>query len=372
MGNKTKMKVCVVGAIPLYSYMFCEAVFNEGVDVVYLLEKNPLYKLHRYNPAFGIFPIFKLEEGYLKKIYKLYSFVKNYKPDVLHFQWTFSPRMDWIFSYLFPYLKFDVVYTVHNIIPHEPAIGEKFALKKIYQKVGKLHVHSQQNKKELVERFKIRPEKIWVIPHGNFNLHRDYFGAVSRTEARKRMGLKAEEKAILFFGAIRKYKGLEYLLRAFQIVQSKLPQSRLIIGGSSEGVNIAEYYSLMEVLKIKEKTILYPYYVPDEMVSTYFMASDLVVLPYLNVTYSGMSHLAFTFGRPVVSTNVGGLPDLVEEGKNGLLVPSKDAVSLAEAIIDLLTDEKRLEEMGRYAQYVSENKYNWKNIAQELIKLYKS
>ncbi len=363
------MKVCVVGGPMIHAYLFCEALFKEGMEVIYLHDQG--YKFPEYHPSYKVFGIFDENAGYFARLAQLSNYLKEYKPEVLHFMWTFNPRKDWLSSYLLTYLKPEVVYTVNNIIPHEPAFGERQAMKKIYQKVDKLHVFNQWSKNELVENFKIKPEKIRVIPLGNYSYYRR-FCQVTKEEARKVLNLKLEEKVILFFGAIRDYKGVEYLLKSYPIVLKKIPNSKLVVAGSLKRQDIAKYCDLIKQLGIEENTMFTPLFIPEEICMVYFLAADLVVLPYLECTCSAIIQIAFAFGRPVISTNVGGLPELVEEGKNGLLIPPKDEANLAEAIIDLLTDEKRLEEMGRYAQYVSEQKYNWKNIAQEMIKFYSS
>ena len=364
----------MVGGPPIYSFSLCEELSRANVEVVLLTEAyEELRKFCQDCYFFKIPQVFEIDDFYFTKIRKLYEYVKFYKPDVIHFQWTFNPRIDWVFSYFLRLQeKIKIVYTVHNILPHEQAIGEKLSLQIIYRNMRRLWVHANENKNRLINEFGIRGDKIYVIPHGNFSFYKKHFPETSPKRAREMLGISEKEKIILFFGNIRKYKGLEYLIKAFPMVVSSIKDCRLIIAGKIMYGEAPMYQGLVDKLGIKEKVILRFEFIPMEKISLFFNASDAVVLPYIECTQSGLVQLALTFGKPVVATRVGGLPEVVEEGENGYLVPPRDEYELAKAIIKLLSNDEALKEMSSYALHLSEIKYSWAKIAEKAIKLYES
>lgn len=118
------------------------------------------------------------------------------------------------------------------------------------------------------------------------------------------------------------------------------------------------------------KVIFHDEFIPINEVAKYFIASDIVVLPYRRVTHSGIPHLAFSFGRPIIASNVGDFQEIIEEGKNGFVLSSNTHENLSEKIIQAFSDKPRLEEMGKYARDFCATKYTWKNSAESLIPVY--
>jgi glycosyltransferase involved in cell wall biosynthesis len=150
-----------------------------------------------------------------------------------------------------------------------------------------------------------------------------------KAEARARLGIKGE-RVLLFFGFIREYKGLEYLLRSIPLILREFP-IHLVIAGEVWG-DSTPYTELIRGLEIGRHVTLINRYIPNEEVSVFFDAADLVVIPYVSATQSGVVQLSFAFGKPVVIGNVGGLPEAVEDGKTGYLVPPRSPEAIAQAI----------------------------------------
>ena len=190
--------------------------------------------------------------------------------------------------------------------------------------------------------------------------------------ARKKLGIAADRKLLLFFGSLKPSKGLEYLIRAFARVQAADPSAHLLIAGEPRGVDPSVYPSQIAALGLAEAVSFRPGYVPTEEVPHYFAAADLVVLPYLRIYQSAVLQLAYSFGRPVVATRVGGLAEDVVEGKSGLLVPPADEQALAAAILELIASPRRLEAMGDYGRKLSQTAYSWDEIARQTLRFYES
>ena len=156
------------------------------------------------------------------------------------------------------------------------------------------------------------------------------------------MKLDTEQKVLLFFGFVREYKGLKHLLKAMPDIISKESDVILLIAGDF-GDQKEEYTHLIDNLEIGSFVRIEDGYIPDQDVELYFAACDLVVLPYESATQSGIAQIAFGFERPVVVTNTGGLPDVVEHDKTGYVVEPCNPKALAAAVKDFY-DRGRREE----------------------------
>jgi glycosyltransferase involved in cell wall biosynthesis len=193
--------------------------------------------------------------------------------------------------------------------------------------------------------------------------------------ARHELKFNNDHKIILFFGGIRRSKGLEYLIDAFQGVQAEIDNAILLITGKLGGKNEEEhkyFSSLSEKIHNRSGVMLVNQYIPVDRVGYYFAAADLVALPYIHVYQSGVLLLAYASGKPVVVTDTGGLNEVVEDGKSGFVVPSGDSKALAHAMIRILQDSARKETMGKYAKHLAETAYSWENIALKTNDLYRS
>ena len=206
------------GGIAHYSYNLLQAL-SKFKDFEIILLTGREYELDSFSKDFKIVKKPLQNQAYFKVIFTILVYLFRIKPSIIHIQSLFSPRKDWIFFLLARLLGIPIVYTVHNIFPHEEkessAFGLKQSLQIIYKSSRRLIVHSQSNMHELANLFKIKPQKMRVIPHGNY-----FFvvpkNMISKENARKQLGITISVKLILFFGAIRKYKGINYLIKAFK------------------------------------------------------------------------------------------------------------------------------------------------------------
>lgn len=188
--------------------------------------------------------------------------------------------------------------------------------------------HAGEEAKELE---KIKPDPDYVVtPHPTYNAFR--FEGMSKGQARKRLQIASDEKILLFFGYVREYKGLKYLLRAMPVICKADDKVRLWVVGEF-GADREEYRALIEELGIAAYVSVVDTYTPDREVEKYFAAADLVVLPYVSATQSGIVQIAYGFSKPVIVTEVGGLPDVVEDGRTGYVVKPESPEDIAEAAI---------------------------------------
>ena len=188
--------------------------------------------------------------------------------------------------------------------------------------------HSEADKKLLVELYRIPEGRIVIVPHGPY----DHYQKIDKREARERLELREEEYVILYFGLIRKYKGVEYLLEGFdKIPEEGIRNFRLLVVGE-----VWEDFGLDEKVAsspYKERIALRTEYVPDDDVALYFSAADVVVLPYLRSSQSGVAHIAITYRLPIIVTNVGGLVESLSEYEGTIFIPPADSEAITKAIL---------------------------------------
>ncbi|MCX8080982.1 MAG: glycosyltransferase [Bacteroidia bacterium] len=200
-----------------------------------------------------------------------------------------------------------------NIIPHEKRWGDKILTRYF---IGSLHgVICMSGKVE--HDLKINfPEKPHIKVY--HPLYETYPRPVSMEEARKRLGIPPDKKVILFFGLIRKYKGLHLLLDAARELIHSFPEVLILVAGDFYD-DRQNYEPALSMLEKEGHLVLYGRFVPDDEIHYYFCSANVCVQPYLNATNSGVSMVSYFYGLPVIATNVGGLPEIIPHGECGLL-----------------------------------------------------
>jgi glycosyltransferase involved in cell wall biosynthesis len=217
--------------------------------------------------------------------------------------------------------------------------------------------HAEALKEIILQRFKIPEDQIAVIPHGEFSIYRHW----------KRETWPEQDGNILFFGRIWPYKGLDYLISAGPAIRKVCSHAWITIAG--QGESLERYIAMM--IHPEQFEIL-NHYISHADVVRLFEQASVVVLPYVEASQSGVIPLAYAFGKPVVATAVGGIPEVVSHGEDGLLVPPRDSDALADALIMLLKDRKTRLDMGQNALKKSKNLLSWDNIAQKTEQVYRS
>ena len=220
-----------------------------------------------------------------------------------------------------------IICIADNVIPHEKRFGDKPFTKYFLKSCDAFITMSEKVMNDLRIFEMTKPAQL--VSHPLY----DNFGAIiSKADARKQLHLPDNEKIILFFGFIRKYKGLDLLFEAMANVRIKNSGIRLLVAGEFYE-DAKQYQEQIERLGIKDRLILKTDFIPDSEVKYYLCAADAVIQPYRNATQSGVTPLAYHFEKPMVVTNVGGLPSLVPDKKVGLVVEPNPA-AIAEGILN--------------------------------------
>ena len=360
-----------------YSFHLCEALKKAGIDISLVVTEDKINNRTTDYPLLPLSPSKAKSVSKYKKIFQYYNYlldiyklIRQDKYNVIHFQFFRRRRTESLFFAMLKLIRIKIAHTVHDVTPlNKSKLDHLFNLL-VYKKADILFVHSNSNKRILAQQIKLDEEKIKVVPHGDF----DTFipdRIVTKTMARKFFSLSQEQNVILFFGAIKEYKGLDILLNSLSFVSKKINNLTLIIAGRADPSELElKYRNIISKLAKEIKVIYHSGFIPSAEVAKYFIASDVVVLPYKRISHSGVLHLAYSFGKPVIATNVGDFKETIEEGKSGFVLSSNSQENLSEKIIQAFSDRLKLEEMGKYARNLCATKYSWKDSAESLIPVY--
>lgn len=253
-----------------------------------------------------------------------------------------------------------VVGLVHNMIPHEPNILDKLFPGYFVNAMDGFTTLSESVAKDIEHFDHLSKPKSWA-PHPIY----DHYGPlISKEEARLKLGLQKEGKYVLFFGFIRDYKGLDLLIDAFGDLRLQDNGVKLLVAGEFYG-DPQPYLDRIRSLDISDIVLLHNDYIPDEKVNLYFRACDIVAQPYKTATQSGVTQVAFHFEKPMLVTNVGGLPEIVPDGKIGYVV-NPDSQSIADALVAYYAEDNE----ARFTEGVriEKKKYAWDRMTQAVIK----
>jgi D-inositol-3-phosphate glycosyltransferase len=255
---------------------------------------------------------------------------------------------------------FPVIAVCHNVVPHEKQAGWKFLNRRLLKRCDGFVVLSRSVLDEL-SMFSDSEFKVYV-PHPAYELFGD---AVQREDAVRYMGLDPGGKYLLFFGLVRKYKGLDLLLRAFALVKDSLVDLKLVIAGEFYGEK-QEYLDLISNLGIGERIVLHDRFIPSREVKYYFSLADLVVQPYRTATQSGISQIAYHFGVPMLVTGVGGLAEIVPDQKVGYVTPV-DEKAIAESVLDFFQLDRAAEFRKNVA--IERKRFTWDAMSSQILEL---
>jgi D-inositol-3-phosphate glycosyltransferase len=301
------------------------------------------------------------------------------KPKIFHILWNnkFQPFDRTLLILYYKLLGKKIVFTAHNVNAGKrdanDSLLNRLTLRTQYRLADHIFVHTDKMKSELIQEFGVREGAVSVIPFGINNSVPNT--GLTASEAKQRLGIKDDHRTILFFGAIRPYKGLEYLVDGFLRLAASHPEYRLIIAG--EPRKESEKYWGEILRKIdghagKGQVIKKIGYIPDEETELYFKAADLLALPYTHVFQSGVLFLAYSFGLPVVATNVGSIKEEVIEGQTGFLCKPCDPTDLARIIGKYFESDlfKTLDRHRREIRQWANARNSWDVVGERTCKVY--
>ena len=290
----------------------------------------------------------------------------EFKPDMVIFQWPYTalaPQLRYISGYIrrrMPGVL--LVFLCHNVEQHEKRPFDDALTRAAFKHGDHFILHDKGSRRTLLE---LKPDaRIAVAQIPSFDIFTSR--EMPMEQARRELCIDLEAPVMLFFGHVRPYKGLKCLVEALPLVVEKVPSLYLLIVG--------EFWEDRELYEeeisgygLEEKVRIVDSYVPNEDVARYFCATDLVVLPYESATASGILQIAYAFSRPVVTTTVGGLPDVVADGETGYLVPPGDPSALAGSIVRFFTEDNRESFTGNIDSY--RERFSWDRLVETVERI---
>jgi D-inositol-3-phosphate glycosyltransferase len=309
---------------------------------------------------------------------KLIRYAATASPRIFHILWNnrFEIFDRTLLMLYYKLLGKRIVLTAHNVNAARRDSKDtrlnRLTLRMQYGLADHIFVHTDQMKRELVEEFGKQAARVTVIPFGINN-------AVPKTrltaaDARERLGIREGQRTILFFGRIKPYKGLEFLIDAFHQIQARSGNHRLIIAGNP--VQCEEYWTtILQAIREDVQTgrmLLRPDFIPDDETELYFKAADVLVLPYRGVYQSGVLFLAHSFGLPVIAADVGSLKEDIVEGKTGIVFKPGDPVDLTAAIERYFASDlfKNLDSRRQEIIDFATERHSWDVVAQTTMGVY--
>jgi glycosyltransferase involved in cell wall biosynthesis len=274
------------------------------------------------------------------------------KPDLLIFKYWlpfFGPCFGTISMFVRRWTGAKTLFICDNVVPHEKRIGDTAFTRYAFRYVDYFIVQSKAVEHDLNAfqpraRYKLAPHPVYEI-----------FGkSLLKANARAKLGL-TDKRVILFFGYIRRYKGLHTLLDAMPTILEKVKLKLLVVGEFYDDEE--KYRQQIADSRLQNDVVLHAEYVANEQVGLYFSACDVVVLPYVSATQSGIVQIAYQFDKPVIATDVGGLAEVVLNEKTGFIVPPQQPTAVANAVLRFY-QEKREKEFVRNVKK-EKKKYSW-------------
>lgn len=381
------MKIAYLGKIQLsdadLSYLNAAQKLS---DITYIMEvtprfmKGPAYNIGKIYPHSGVFKateaypefekysrIIDVDKFYVVntcgKFWQLKAFWTNFllllflirnKFDVIHLTWPAN-----VYEFIIYMLKRKIILTVHDPFPHTGLDTRIVRLRRkvAFRCVPHFIILNKAQREKFLSFYHLPSSAVIDSRLSCYT----YLNMVEQD-----MTTVPEQKYILFAGKISKYKGVEYLLEAMKKVHDTFPDIKLVVaGGGKYHFDISEYAAL-PYIDIRNR------FIPDEELVALMNKTQFMVCPYTDATQSGVIMSSFTFGTPVIATRVGGLPEMLGNGKYGMLVKEKDTDALYQGICSLLSDEEQLADYRKEIakDYTSDGYLSWKTIAVELRESY--
>jgi D-inositol-3-phosphate glycosyltransferase len=387
MSEKNKLRVAMVEPIgghsgnDFYDFGLCKAVADQGTELsFYTCDETDLDT--KFNFPFRTIKPFKNIYGKDHKLIRGFRYAIgawNAAQDaaragakVVHFHVYHFAGREYLNFFLFRRKGFKVVATIHDIESFDQYGQEidpgKYG--KFRRAIDQIIVHSDYAKASLKKYFPDFPEAaIHIVPHGDSDFL--YNTPISREEARKKLNLPMDQQLVLFFGQIKKVKGLDVLLKAHAIVRDQMPNVKLLVVGKPWKVEQEEFDAIVKEKNLEKDCILNYSYVPNEIIPYYFAAADVVTLPYREIYSSGVMIRSLDYSAAIVASDLDTFKKIIVEGENGVMFKNEDEQDLAEKIMALLKDEAKMKRLRINAKKTADEKFSWQLIGKKVNEIYK-
>ena len=394
------------GGLIHYAYQLASALTNQGITTTLITGRD--YELDRYPHNFkvekrlNVWPVFDATRSFdptmpltkrlamklfrvLRRILRggrlivewarLTRYLLKEKPDIVQFGEIKFMLLEGIFLFCLRRAGLIVTQICHEFEARESRIKNCGAIDKLHRVLfdnfSAIFFLADENRKRFIGRFHYPASNCHLIAHGNEEMFLAAAAQIAPQEDLKKYYQVTDgEPVVLFFGRITPSKGVPDLIEAFSLIRDRHTAKLIIAGYPSKHVDMEALNRQIERYKLAQNVTVDARYIPIGSVAPLMRLADVVVLPYRSSSQSGALQLAYTFGRPVIATTTGGLPEVVNDGRSGFLVPPANPRQLAAKITTLLDSPSLAKRMGEYGKMLSKNRYDWQPIAEKILEIY--
>ncbi len=371
------MKVLLLNQIPevnnKYTFSLADAIASQGVDIVVCgIEDDDVSS---YNtPFLSLFYSYSKVNGLVKKVisYKkswdrVYKYCIENEVDVVHVQWYIFSPLDYHYHKKLRKKGIKVITTIHDLLPFNKKFYDFHYHKKIYTHANHVITQAEMNIATLVSDFGVKKENISYIPHGHYM---EYAEIATREESREYLGISPNKKVILFFGQIKKVKGVDVLINALPEVVEKHDDVVCVIAGKVWKDDFQIYDDMIKDLGLENHIMKHIRFIDDSEIKYFFNACDVVALPYRQIYQSGVVLLAYAYEKPVVATTEGEFLNVIKDKETGLLVESENAKAYAVALNWYLDNPEKAKQFGLLGKEDLSKRLSWQSISKDVCKVY--
>ncbi len=365
------------GGMDYYDFGLCAGLGAAGVDVVLqtcdetvIPDCAGFVVRHTYHGIFGKTSAWRRGLRFVSGSLRAVVFAVLEERKVIHLHLFHVGALPFMNVLLARLMARKLVITAHDVESFVTSLEVPLISRMAYRLAHRVIAHNNISRDELKARLHVPVDKIAVIPHGNY-LHA--LRPMPPVDiARAKLGIPANAKVLLFFGQIKDVKGLDLLLKAMPLVLQRHPNAVLLIAGKPWKTDFAAYQAKIDELGINHACITNIRFIPDEEVSLYYGAADLVVLPYLRIYQSGVVLMAMSYEKAVLVSDIPGMLEVVNDQETGFVFHSGNVDDLVQKICTIFTNQLAMESVAKRGYSLMKDKYDWAVIGNKTKDLYAS
>ena len=287
---------------------------------------------------------------------------------IVHYMWVVTPAFDVFMMKLLKQLNRKIVYTAHNPFPHDHKERDIESYCRVYRQADQIIALTEYSRNEILQKVQDVENSVHVIPHGDYEVlfSRAGFNQALFDDVKRKAG---NRHIVSFLGSIRPYKGLDFFIQAIPLIRSQSSNYFFLIGGSVITSGGKEEWLEKTGQLGGDDICIDIRFLPTENFKAYLELTEVLVQPYISASQSGNTVMAYAAGKPVISTDVGGLGEMTEDGKTGYVIAPQNPQAIAEAVIKCFEGDN-YPRMSQQARRVARETYSWKTIAEQTRKIY--
>jgi len=378
--HEMKKKIAILSplgysGLAYYDYSLCQSLAKQGClvelctsDRWILKQKEKAFKCrYYYKKCSG--PTSKLRKGvnYFLSLNRVWRYIDKNKIAMVHYQIPELPILDML---LFQKLKknnIPIIFTPHDVNHNKDILFSRKGMERLYKYANVIVALNTTSKEKIIKLYNVEEEKVVIIPHGNYSY---FISNMPVIEARMRLAIPVNRFVILYFGNLTHSKGIHLFLQSLKYLKKRKADIFVLIAGRPEaGLCENAVRHIISDAGFEDSARLDFGFVPENRASMYYFAANLVVLPYLNISESGVLRYAHSCGRATLCSSLPSFQEQIQEGVNGFLFNHDRDEDLALAILKIMEGNK-CEHVGLQAKKISDTTYSWDMIAKNTLALY--